>query len=308
MVPGKRGENQGREGHMIVIAGGTGRLGTEVARLLRARDEAVRAISRDPRRGAHLEALGVEVVRGDVRDPDSLRRAVGGARTVVSCVQGLTATDGGSPASVDRDGNRALVAAAAATGDAHVVLVSVVGAAPDHPMELVRMKHAAEEDVRALAPTWTIVRATGFMETWIEILGEPLRRTGRGIVLGRGRNPVNFVAVGDVARFVEAAAVDPALHGATLEIGGPDDVTLDELVRALQPPADRGRRLWHVPVPVLRRAAALAARPRPDVARQLHAAVAMDAADLAFDAAAARPPRPEVPMTPLSEVIARTAS
>jgi hypothetical protein len=44
------------------------------------------------------------------------------------------------------------------------------------------------------------------------------------------------------------------------------------------------------------------------VARQLHAAVAMDAADLAFDAAAARPPRPEVPMTPLSEVIARTAS
>src|SRR4051794_2888798 len=187
---------------MIVIAGGTGWLGTEVARLLRERDEPVRAISRDPGRGAHLEAIGVEVVRGDVRDPDSLRRAVDGARTVVSCIQGLTATDGGSPASVDRDGNRALVAAAATVG-AHFVLVSVVGAAPDHPMELVRMKHAAEEDVRALAPTWTIVRATAFMETWVEILGEPLRRTRRGIVLGRGRNPVNFVAVGDVARFVE---------------------------------------------------------------------------------------------------------
>src|SRR3954452_5229930 len=121
---------------MIVIAGGSGRLGTEVARLLRERGEPVRAISRDPRRGAHLEAIGVEVVRGDVRDPDGLRTAVAGARTVVSCVQGLTATDGGRPASVDRAGNRALVGAAAATGGAHVVLVSVVGAAPDHPMEL----------------------------------------------------------------------------------------------------------------------------------------------------------------------------
>lgn len=289
---------------MIVLVGGSGRLGTVVARRLRARDEAVRVLTREPRRAAHLAALGAEVAEADVRDPDSLRRGLAGGRTVVSCVQGLTATDGGSPATVDRDGNRALVAAAAAVGVDHLVLLSVVGVAPNHPMELVRAKHAAEEAVRAGAPSWTIVRATAFMETWIEILGEPLRRTGRGIVLGRGRNPVNFVAVDDVAQVVEAAVLDPALRGATLEVGGPEDLTLDELVRRLQAARNGGGRLWHVPVPVLRAAARAAVRARPDVARQLRAAVAMDRADLAFDAAAAPPPVPGLRMTPLSEVLA----
>ena len=53
---------------MILVAGGTGRLGTVLVRRLLAREETVRVLTRDPRRAAHLP--GAEVAVGDVRRPE----------------------------------------------------------------------------------------------------------------------------------------------------------------------------------------------------------------------------------------------
>jgi nucleoside-diphosphate-sugar epimerase len=64
---------------MILLAGGTGVLGTEVARLLEARGESLRVLTRDPARAAHLSATA-EVVRGDPAGPcHPARRAGWGA-------------------------------------------------------------------------------------------------------------------------------------------------------------------------------------------------------------------------------------
>lgn len=95
---------------MILAAGGTGRLGTAVVQRLLARGCAVRVLTRDPERAAHL-GHKVEVVRGDVRDPASLDDAVRGASVVVSAVHGFAGPGRVSPATVDRAGNRHLVAA-----------------------------------------------------------------------------------------------------------------------------------------------------------------------------------------------------
>ena len=74
-----------------------------------------------------------------------------GSATVVSAVQGFAGPGGGSPESVDRDGNKHLIDAASAV-DADFVLMSVVGAAADSPMELFRMKWAAEQYLGAERP------------------------------------------------------------------------------------------------------------------------------------------------------------
>ena len=74
---------------MILVAGGTGRLGTAVVGRLLNRDIDVRVLTRDPGRAAHLEAERVEVVVGDVRDRASLGRATAGVEVVVSAVQGF---------------------------------------------------------------------------------------------------------------------------------------------------------------------------------------------------------------------------
>src|SRR5207248_11053364 len=93
---------------------------------------AVRVLTRDPARAESLAGQGVEVTCADVRDAAAVGRALSGATTVVSAVHGFAGPGGVSPASVDRDRNANLVAAAARRG-AGFVLLSVVGAGPDHP-------------------------------------------------------------------------------------------------------------------------------------------------------------------------------
>lgn len=145
---------------MILVAGGTGRLGRLVVNRLVDEGRSVRALTRDPSAAADLVDSGVELMTGDVRDPSSLPPALSGVSTVVSTVHGLVGSGGVTPASVDRDGNHNLIdAAAAAAPHAAVILVSTVGASPDHPMELFRMKWAAEEHLRASGLAWTIVRS-----------------------------------------------------------------------------------------------------------------------------------------------------
>ena len=156
---------------MILVAGGTGRLGRLLVRRLVDGGNSVRVLTRDPSAAMDLVDAGVELVPGDVRDPATLGSALSGVSTVVSAVHGLVGSGGVTPASVDRDGNRNLIdAAGAARPPAEVVLVSTVGASPDHPMELFRMKWAAEEQLRASGLPWTIVRSNALVETWVELL------------------------------------------------------------------------------------------------------------------------------------------
>lgn len=289
---------------MILVAGGSGRLGSLVVSELAAAGQSVRLLTRDPRRAEHLAAVpGVSIVTGDVRDAASLPAAVHGCDMVVSAVQGFAGPGGISPASVDRDGNNCLIDAAAAAGAA-CVLMSVVGAAPDNPMELFRMKYAAEEHARAVGLPLTVVRATAFAELWIEILHKTARRSGRPLVFGHGRNPINFVSVRDVAALVTKAVTDERLQGETYEIGGPDDLTMIELAQRVS--GDRDPR--HVPPAMLAIAAATVGRIRPSLGRQMRAALVMDHARLTFDPAPLRSNIPDLPCTTVNDVLtARSA-
>ncbi len=263
---------------MILVAGGTGRLGTLVVRRLAADGVPVRVLTRDRARAQHLGDAAAEVVVGDVRDAPSLTPAMRDVSTVVSAVHGFEGPGGVSPASVDRDGNAHLVDAAVAAG-ADVVLLSIVGASATSPMELFRAKYAAEQHLRASNARWTIVRATAFIELWAEILA-------KGMVFGAGDNPINFVSVQDVAAVVARAVVDPSMRGRTIDVGGPDNLTMNELVAALQglhrPPA----KVRHIPRAMLRVLAPMS--------RRVAAALAMDTTDLGFDPATSPSAAPDL--------------
>jgi NADH dehydrogenase len=251
---------------MIVVAGGTGTLGTRLVPRLAGQGLAVRVLTRDPARAEHLASVGVEVARGDVRDAASIAGALRGAGSVISAVQGFAGPGGVSPASVDRAGNAHLIEAAARAGAAFV-LVSVVGASPSHPMELFRAKHAAEEMLRASGIPWTIVRATAFMETWGELMGRPLQTSGKIFVFGRGDNPVNFVSTTDVAALIGHAVTAPSLHGQVLELGGPGNLTFNQVAAILQETTGHRGTVRHIPRPALHTMAMAAARLKPALAR-----------------------------------------
>jgi len=195
---------------MILLAGGTGHLGGALLELPAVRGARIRVLSRHPSR-AHVPA-GVELVAGDVRVASSLPSALVDVDTVISAVTGF-GPGGSGPRLVDLEGNRHLIAAAAAAGVKHFILVSIHGASSAHPMELYRAKFMAEQSLRESGLEWTIIRPTVFMELWAGIVGDSLIRSGTATVFGRGDNPINFVSVRDVARFIELAVVDRRLRG-----------------------------------------------------------------------------------------------
>jgi NADH dehydrogenase len=276
---------------MIVVVGGTGRLGRLVVERLLREGEPVRVVARHTD-GDARRLPGLDVVSADVRDPRTLAAPLEDADVVVSAVQGLDPAGRQSPAAVDRDGNINLVRAAVAAGAA-VVLVSVVGAGPDSPLEIARMKWAAEEQLRASGAPWTIVRATAFLELWTELLQMTARRSGVATVFGRGTNLVNVVPVQHVAVAVARAATDPSLRGQVIDVGGPENLTLTELATRVSD----GRTPRHVPRPVLRAVSILAAPVKPGQARLARQALAMDSAPLAFDAGPSLTRYPWLPST-----------
>jgi len=283
---------------VILLAGGTGRLGSALVTRLAGRGLPVRVLTRDPARAAQLSAARVQVVRGDVRDPASLAPAVRDAEVVVSAVQGFAGPGGGSPATVDYQGNVNLINAARAAG-AEFVMMSAVGAAAGSPLELMRMKYAAEQHLRSSGIRWTIVRATAFFELWVDLLSQTAARSGRPSVFGRGANPINFVSVTDVAALAEQAVTDSATRGRVLEIGGPGNLTFNELAAMIQSAAGRTSPPRHVPPAVLRLIACTLGQVKPEVGRQARAAIIMDQADLTHDATAIHQAYPHIPCTPL---------
>lgn len=250
----------------VLVAGGTGRLGKVLVERLRAEDVTVRVLTRSLERSEPLRRFGVEVAQGDVRQADTLRGALEGVDLVVSAVHGFAGPGRVTPRSVDREGNANLVRAAQA-GATAIVMVSIVGAARDSRMELLREKYAAEQLVRSSGLPWTIVRSTAFVELWAELVGT-------GMVFGRGDNPINFVAVGDVADLVAQVVLDASYRGRIVEMGGPRDLSLNELAVSSQRVLGSPKRVRHVPRALLRALAPLHRQPR--------AALVMDTIDMSY--------------------------
>jgi uncharacterized protein YbjT (DUF2867 family) len=287
---------------MIVVAGASGTLGPLLIPLLVARGEPVQVVTRDPD-AARGKLSGVEIVGGDVTRPEDARRVVAGARVVVSAITGFA-----SPAGlqgVDVEGNRVLAEAAAAAGVEHFVLLSVAQASADHPMELFRAKFAAEQAVRASGVPWTFIRPAGYLETWLGLIGGPLVAKGRTVVFGRGRNPINFVSALDVARFVDLAIVDPSFRSTIIEVPGPENLTLDELVEITRAASGQTGSASHTPRAMMR-VLSIALRPVARMrAGQIGAALVIDSRDITIDSPAVRAAYPAVPMTSAAMVTER---
>lgn len=211
---------------MILVAGATGELGRVICRKLTERGGTVNGMVRAasaPAAIAELESMGVVPVRAELGDRDALREACSGCDAVVS---GMTAMGrpGDSIERVDRDGQLALVAAAAEEGVERFVYVSYSGViGKDDPLTLA--KRAVERTLKHCGMTWTVLRPSYFMESWLSpALGFDVA-AGKARIYGEGRAPISWVAREDVAEFAAAAVDSEEARNATIEIGGPEAVS-----------------------------------------------------------------------------------
>ena len=263
---------------MILVAGGTGRLGREVVTRLTASDREVRVLTRH---AVNAKGLDVEVSIGDVRDPSTLAAATRGSSVVISAVHGFMGGRGAGPEEVDLRGNYNLLRAARDAGVEHFILLSVLDARREHPMALHRAKYAAEQQLESSELSWTVLRPSSYIETWIDIVGSKLASGGPALVFGRADNPINFVSVQDVATLTERVITDPALRRQAIDVPGLDNLTMEQLAQRLG-----AKKVRRIPRGALRFLSTVLTPVAPASARQMRAAVVMDTTDMTANATA----------------------
>lgn len=262
----------------ILVNGGTGFIGSAVVRALLEHPSApeVRVLTRDPSRHRGRFPTSVHLVTGDVLRPHTLPAAFAGVQCVVNAVQfpgypveapkrGLTFDR------YDRVGTEEQVRIAREAGVPRFVYVSGVGADPGSAKPWYRAKGLAEAAIRRSGLSWTIVRpswAYGPADNSLNRFVAIARRVPVMPVVGDGRQRLMPVHVEDVARVVAEAATQPA-GGSTdarvLEVGGPETLTMDQVLATMLDAMGLRRRMVHVPeqLPRLAGAVLAAALPRP---------------------------------------------
>ena len=214
------------------MTGGTGFVGPRVVHALRSRDLPVRALARRPAREETLRSWNVEVVQGDMTDPDSLRRAVDGVDTVVH----LVAIRQGKREDFQRlmvQGTRDLLAAAKTAGVQRFVLMSALGTT-EESKDLVpyfEAKWDEEHDVKAsglpyviFRPSFIFSRDGGILPTFAK-----LARIGPvTAVTGEGTQRIQPIWIDDVAQFYADSVTRDDVLNRTWELGGPDRVDWNE--------------------------------------------------------------------------------
>ena len=246
---------------MILVCGATGDLGGRIAQRLLDDGQPVRVLVRPSTDPGRLETSGAEVVRGDLRDRDSLDAALEDVETVVTTANTMLRLLAGAKdlnvEQVDRLGNENLVRAAESADVQRFVYLSVAGVEELGRHAPFSAAKLATEHLLDRTPMQVVsVRPGMFQEVWADAVGgiEPLR--GRAVILGRGTTPHRFVSVDDVAAFTAYLAV-AARAPRVVEFGGPEALTLREVVEAWQSETGRPLKVRRVPrplLPVLRRA------------------------------------------------------
>ena len=218
---------------LVTLIGGGGFLGRYVARELMRDGTRVRIAQRDPRQAYFLRTQGglgqTQFVAADIARPETVARAVEGADAVVN----LVGVMGGKMQAIHVDGARAVAEAARKAGADALVHVSAIGADANGAAAYARSKGQGEAAVRDAFPNATILRPSivfgredQFVNRFAGMMAAP--------IVPVLRSGVKFqpVFAGDVGEAVANALSDPETHGGTTyELGGPDVLSMGELLR-----------------------------------------------------------------------------
>jgi len=283
---------------MILVAGGSGFIGQAVVRTLLGQGADVAVLTAHPERSKErIERLGARAVVGDIQRPETLLTAVRGAEAVVQSLTFPTfpvekPSKGYTFEEFDHLGTERLARAAAEAGVKRFVYASGTGAAPDAPEQWFRAKWGGEEAIKATGLDHAIVRPS-----WV--YGPQDRALNRFVtfhrwlpfvpVVGDGKQRLQPVFVDDVATVLARAAM-PGGPAGTFELGGPEVLSMDEVLATMMEARRKRKPLIHFPAWMPKAAGALLQfLPKPPLSPDavsfvIHDAVADNSAVLAaFD-------------------------
>ena len=247
-------ENDALFRRKVTVFGGTGFIGAHLVRRLAKHGARIEVVTRQPEHVMPLKPLGdpgqIVAVAGDILDPGAVAAAVARSDHVVNLVGILYERGRQSFRAVHVGGARSIAKAAAEAGVRRLVQLSAIGASTRSPAAYGRSKAAGEAAVRKAFPGATVLRPSvvfGPEDQFFNRFAAMAQVSPVLPLIGGGRTRLQPVYVGDVAEAVVRSLERAETAGATFELGGPQVLSLREIM-AYVVHITRRRRLL-VPVP-----------------------------------------------------------
>lgn len=238
---------------LVTVFGGSGFLGRHVVRALAKRDYRVRIGVRRPELAGFLQIPGrvgqIHAVQANLRYPDSVAAAMRGSQVAINLV-GILSQGGAQTFDAVVAKGAETVAQAAADAGAQVVHVSAIGADAKSPSAYARAKAAGETAVFAAVPSATVLRPSvmfGPEDEFANRFAALARMSPVLPLIGGGETKMQPAYAGDVATAVADAVDGKTKAGAVYELGGPEVLSMREIMQLILRVIERERPL--VPLP-----------------------------------------------------------
>lgn len=236
---------------VVLVTGSTGFLGRKVVQELLKHNHQVRCLVHTPGRERVFVPRSVDVQYGAVTDPDALASACRGVDAVIHLVAIILQRGQSTFDLINRQGTANVVAAARAAGTVNeLIMISAIGATSNRRYPYLFSKWQAERAVIDSGLPYTIIRPSlifGEGDEFINALASLVRIFPVVPVIGTGRNRFQPIQVEDVARCIVLAMGRGDLKGKTVEIGGPEQLSYNEIVGLLASTLQKRRLRFHVP-------------------------------------------------------------
>jgi uncharacterized protein YbjT (DUF2867 family) len=238
---------------LITVFGGSGFLGRHVVRALAKRDYRIRVAVRRPELAGHLQPLGrvgqIHAVQANLRYPASVEAAMRDSHAAVNLV-GILAEGGAQRFDAVHALGAGAVAKAARDAGARMVHVSAIGADENSPSRYARSKAAGEKAVLEAVPSASILRPSvvfGPEDQFSNRFAALARMSPMLPLIGGGLTRLQPVYVGDVATAVADAVDGKTQEGVAYELGGPEVLTMREIMEIILRVIERKRMLVSLP-------------------------------------------------------------
>jgi uncharacterized protein YbjT (DUF2867 family) len=243
---------------MILVTGGTGFVGSHLIKRLRKDDIAVRAVVRNPTKAGDLRDLGADVVPGDISDRASLEKAASGCDRIVHLVGIIQEAHGATFQNVHVRGTENILHAAIKAGVRHFFHQSALGTRPGAKSVYHKTKWEAEELVRARAIPFTILRPSlmyGAGDQFTIRLSKMIKLAPVLPVIGSGKSKIQPIYIDDAVSCIVNAVTSEAFMNEIYEIGGPEQLTYEEVTEAIAEMLGVRRQIVHLPLLFMKAAA-----------------------------------------------------
>jgi uncharacterized protein YbjT (DUF2867 family) len=228
----------------VLVVGGTGTLGRQIARRALDQGHQVRCMVRSPRKAAFLQEWGCELTRGDLLEPESLAYALEGQDAVIDAATARP-TDSAGIYTIDWDGKLNLLRACEQAGVKRFVFVSLLGAELHRQVPLMDIKYCTEQLLIGSDLDYTILRCVAFMQGVIGQFAIPVLE-GQTVWVSGTPTPIAYMNTQDVARFAVAALSQPATVRQAFPVVGPKAWNTGEVTQLCERYSGKPARVFRV--------------------------------------------------------------